>query len=520
MTASAKWKARQSEIPGRFNLASELLDAPDMALLERVAQPPAPFIADEPAPAEGVEATILVVDPDGQARRAVEVAVNAQHQASLKVVTAMDASSALAIMAERPVHLVLSESDLPDGSGMVLFAQLSQEKRLDGIPFVILSSDDRIESKILALRGGVADYLVKPVDQGELGARCVSMLTRARAHQAQLRKRAYMLAGDFSALPFPDLLVMLELSRVTGTLSIMTRHANATILMEDGRAKHATYGTVVGDDAVYRLMGDGSGRFEFAPGRCDVPDEAATVTQTITNLVMEGARRLDEGEIEKAPGSTTEPMRSTNPGFSPLVSAPLPKEHAAVFAESPLTDGDLRVFDSRSLGAWTTEERSAPRVHVLLVADPGEAIEAMTALARPMGAESLRTALTQEAKTLGLSFDFESGERVDIVLLDARAPGAFAPSLLRAPTMVILAPPGGDLLSLGLSARSDLDVLLSNLRPLALVGLGNDRLHTLIRDLWAAKDPRMLVTVASGRLEGTPLTELLVRGLRAIADRD
>ncbi len=518
VSASAKWKARQSEAPGRFNLASELLDAPELALLERVTAPATPLALDEPATPEEIEGTILVVDPDGQARRAVEVAVSAQHIPTLKVVTAMDASSALAILAERPVHLVLAEADLPDGSGMVLFSQLDHEKRLDGIPFVIFSSDDRVESKILALRGGVTDYLVKPMDQAELGARCVSMLTRARAQRARLRKRAYMLAGDFSALSFPDLLVMLELSRVTGTLSVMTRQTNATVLIADGKARHAAYGTIVGDDAVYRLMADGSGRFEFTPGRCDVTDEEATVTQSITSLVMEGARLLDEGEIERAPASrTVGAARSTFPSLSPLVSASLSKGSAARFSQRGYTAGALHVLDSRGLGAFTTEEPSGERVHVLLVADPAEAAGVMTRGAAPVSDVAMLAALTQEAKTLGLSFDFEGGDRLDVVLLDARAPAAFAPSLLRAPTVVVLAPPGGDLLSLGLSARNDLDALLLGLSPLALVGLGSDRLPQLVRDLAVLQRGGTIVATMGGRLGEVALADLIVRGLVAFA---
>ena len=77
------------------------------------------------------------------------------------------------------------------------------------------------------------------------------------------QQRSYTLAGNFSTMPFPDLLSILELSRRTGLLSIVTPRALGELFLGDGQVWHAAFGNLLGAEAFYRMMAEVSGQFEF-----------------------------------------------------------------------------------------------------------------------------------------------------------------------------------------------------------------------------------------------------------------
>src|SRR2546421_3078422 len=57
---------------------------------------------------------------------------------------------------------------------------------------------------------------------------------------------------------------------------------------------HATVGDLIGEEAIYALAIWNSGDFQFSPG--EEPDRQ-TITKSNTNLLMEGASRLDEWRV-------------------------------------------------------------------------------------------------------------------------------------------------------------------------------------------------------------------------------
>ncbi|WP_337182525.1 response regulator transcription factor [Shinella sp.] len=72
--------------------------------------------------------------------------------------------------------LVLLDLRLPDGSGLCLL----QELRRSGAatPVIILTAHDQISDRIEGLNSGADDYLVKPFNLGELGARMLAVARR------------------------------------------------------------------------------------------------------------------------------------------------------------------------------------------------------------------------------------------------------------------------------------------------------------------------------------------------------
>ncbi|MCZ8398795.1 DNA-binding response regulator [Achromobacter xylosoxidans] len=69
---------------------------------------------------------------------------------------------------------------LPDGDGMTLLAKW-RARRL-GVPVLVLSARSAVPQRVDALRAGADDYLPKPFDLDELGARLQAVIRRAAGH--------------------------------------------------------------------------------------------------------------------------------------------------------------------------------------------------------------------------------------------------------------------------------------------------------------------------------------------------
>ena len=74
-------------------------------------------------------------------------------------------------------------------------------------------------------------------------------------------------------------------------------------------------------------------------------------------------------------------------------------------------------------------------------------------------------ALRPQPKTFGVSFFLRNERTLDLLLLDARDPGAALLSLRRAPAVCIVAPPRGELLGIGTRGRTSLDAYLRQVAP-------------------------------------------------------
>jgi two-component system, OmpR family, KDP operon response regulator KdpE len=126
-----------------------------------------------------VEALVLVVDDDPQMLRAVSNALKAR---SYAVLTAEDGESALHVLAEEQVDLVLLDLGLPDLDGHDVIERL---RTWTETPVIVLSVRDAQDEKVAALDAGADDYMTKPFGTKELLARMRAVLRRASTDQAE-----------------------------------------------------------------------------------------------------------------------------------------------------------------------------------------------------------------------------------------------------------------------------------------------------------------------------------------------
>lgn len=463
------------------------------------------------------DGTVLVVDGDRVSGRFVELALGPH---GLAVEIARDAAGAFEVLRTTTIDLVVCETTLPDMSGAQFMRRIAEDSFYRHIPVIFLSAEARVAAKVVAFRAGAQDYLTKPIDRTELAARCMAIIYRQIKQRDVARNRPYNLAGDFTAIPFPDLVVMLQMGRRTGTLYLVARQFSGSLTFDEGELRHALCGNLSGSSAFHRMLSEPEGHFEFDPTPPNLHPDKYTITESVTNLLMEGARILDETNRDgPRPPKAHRLLPTMPPASNVRLLSGLPTPASATIFEEGLSDpfslGELQLWTAEQLGEWTSAA-TPERFHVLLVADPRVGTSALLALASSPSQRFIARGLSPEPKVLGLTFFLRRSAEVDIVLLDIRASAQFAQSLRQLPCLVIVAPPEGDFLSVGVRGRSDLELLLEKLMPPTMIGVGNPSLQETLTTLPAVANGICRLKTVVGTLgEGVgDLRSVLVEGVR------
>jgi two-component system OmpR family response regulator len=121
---------------------------------------------------------VLLVEDDELLGDAVKTHVHRQGHAVDWALTRIEAEESLAVTG---YDLVLLDLRLPDGSGLDILNTL--RGRRDETPVIIMTAHDQVSDRIAGLNAGADDYLVKPVDLGELQARIHAVSRRYGTHK-------------------------------------------------------------------------------------------------------------------------------------------------------------------------------------------------------------------------------------------------------------------------------------------------------------------------------------------------
>jgi hypothetical protein len=122
--------------------------------------------------------------------------------------------------------------------------------------------------------------------------------------------------GNLSQMNVIDLMQSLEMGRKSCQLSLSNEGENCEVFFVQGQVKHATYGSLVGDAAVFKVLRWTGGNFQLDfEGKTD----KETTQLNTQGLLMEGLRLLDEANRE---GGDAEPAASSQPEPVPVASSP------------------------------------------------------------------------------------------------------------------------------------------------------------------------------------------------------
>ena len=211
-------------------------------------------------------------------------------KAGFQVTTAIHGKDALEKVQISPPDLVLSETRMPEMDGFELCKVLKSDERFRHVPFVFLTNQKAVESKVKGLEQGADDYLTKPIYIKEVVTRVRMILQKVEKDRSERKETKNGFVGNLSDMGVVDLVQTFEIGRKTGVIKLDSER-EGSVFFKEGRVVDAELGRLRGENAFYRMLNTFEGKFEVS----FIPIERAERIEVSTQgLLMEGMRRLDE----------------------------------------------------------------------------------------------------------------------------------------------------------------------------------------------------------------------------------
>lgn len=236
-------------------------------------------------------ARMLLVGDDARRLRRLRLALVRSGRWSVTVASTFE--GVMRELLAREVDLLLVDPELNGDGPLPILEWLRDVEPAAGVPRVALLHVRDASVRLDAWRLGVADVLELPLSVEELLVR----LSAALAHGGR-REAGAPRPGDFSGrldcVSFSEVISLLAASRHGGTLSLWTGRGRGKVLFHDGAIVHARFDGNHGHDAIFALMREEHGTFDFRNVGLAVERVRRTVTWNASALILEGARLIDE----------------------------------------------------------------------------------------------------------------------------------------------------------------------------------------------------------------------------------
>jgi len=242
-----------------------------------------------------------------------------------QVTTGTDAADALLKAVDDVPDLVVCDYRMPGMDGRQFVEKLKSRPATANFSSVLMASKADIAER-LSPADAADDYLEKPFFLRDATRRIKRMIDRiALEKMAKTAPSDGVVRGSLAQMNVIDLMQSLEMGRKSCQLSLSNEGEKCEVFFAEGQVKHATYGSLVGDEAVFKVLRWTGGTFQLDfEGKTD----KETTQLNTQGLLMEGLRLLDESqrdgggepEPEAAPVAAAPPPVPTTP--APVASAP------------------------------------------------------------------------------------------------------------------------------------------------------------------------------------------------------
>lgn len=263
---------------------------------------------------------ILVVDDDAWILRMVTTVLEKR---GYMVETACDGEEAYEKAVESPPNLLITDVMMPNMDGWSLVKALRGRPDFAFVPVIFLTALGSDDDRIRGFRLGADDYLPKPFRFEELDLRVAKTMQRMHILEAAAREQINAsesdgakssnddsnspdgktkadLTGNLSQVGISSLLVLMEMERKTGVLTVKQAGEGAVTAKLFLRKGSPVAAEILGSEeprnelAVYFMLEWADGTFSFQASEV-VRD--AEIDVSTTALLMEGARRIDEASL-------------------------------------------------------------------------------------------------------------------------------------------------------------------------------------------------------------------------------
>jgi len=209
-----------------------------------------------------------------------------------EIATANDAADALLKAVDDPPDLLVTDYRMPGMDGRQLIEKLRSRPATANFAAIILASKTDISERLSQQQDPVDDFVEKPFFLREATRRIKRVIDKISLEK--LTKAAPsdgVLRGSLSQMNVIDLMQSLEMGRKSCLLTLTKDDDKCDVYFTEGQVVHAVYGTLKGDEAVFKVLRWTGGNFQL-----DFEGKTSeTSTQLNTQgLLMEGLRLLDE----------------------------------------------------------------------------------------------------------------------------------------------------------------------------------------------------------------------------------
>ncbi len=210
-----------------------------------------------------------------------------------RVIAASDSADALLKAVDDPPDLVVCDYRMPGMDGRQLVEKLKSRPATANFSAILMASRADIDER-LSPQDVADDYIAKPFFLKEATKRIKRIVDRvALEKMAKTAPSDGVVRGNLSQMNVIDLMQSLEMGRKSCQLSLTNAGEKCEVFFVEGQVKHATYGTLVGDEAVFKVLRWTGGNFEL---NFEGKTEKETTQLNTQGLLMEGLRLLDEAQ--------------------------------------------------------------------------------------------------------------------------------------------------------------------------------------------------------------------------------
>jgi CheY-like chemotaxis protein len=217
--------------------------------------------------------------------------------------------------------LLVCDYRMPGMDGRQLVEKLRSRPATANFSSVLMASKVDIAER-LSPQDAADDYLEKPFFLKDATRRIKRTIDRIALEKlAKTAPKDGVVRGSLSQMNVIDLMQSLEMGRKSCQLSLSNEGDKCEVFFAEGQVKHATYGALVGDEAVFKVLRWTGGNFQL-----DFEGKTGKETTQLNTqgLLMEGLRLLDESAREsgaEAEPAATAPPPSSTPSSVPANSA-------------------------------------------------------------------------------------------------------------------------------------------------------------------------------------------------------
>ncbi len=122
---------------------------------------------------------ILIVDDSSTIRKILTRCISHTKIAVGNLYEAADGQEALSILEQHPVHLVMTDINMPNMNGLELLSAMKAQEKWKSLPVLLITTEGRVDTVVDAANRGAAGYVKKPFTADDIQAKIEPLLAQA-----------------------------------------------------------------------------------------------------------------------------------------------------------------------------------------------------------------------------------------------------------------------------------------------------------------------------------------------------